>query len=616
MQCHSCGTEVRIEQGFCPHCGALIGLPGEVRPTQQNARRSRPWLLISAFVFFLILAGGLPAWIFWKAGLLHRRPPYTLHKPPRVTLPSVKQEHVPAKLSELHGEGEVYFVPIGAQAIAPLSLLGHYKSKFDLTVHLLPQLPLEARAFDAKRKQYILEEMIEQMKQAHPDLAKDANAVMIVLTNEDIYARSNGEKYVCSYRTEGRFAVVSTRRMDDAYWGASAKPELTLRRLQHTLTKSIAVLHYNLSLSADPESVLDSEALPDGRPDDLWESDVHPEDSVYGLTGQQYCLTLIYSHRTQQTALSARGKDCSLPDWRNPDLEIFRIRPQDGHLSLYKTDFNLGGKPEIVFVRVILQGNKVSRAFGLGGDHFYNTHLVTPNLLLMDEMDLTYPNRGRWHFERTSAGKGFMPDMAFTSKDEGDYYGASITWDGRNFVLKQTDGESYLYLPCSGSLRCLENAYQDADGNKLTYTRSPDQSLTDLKSGEKSLALSYDAQARISEIRDQNGHAVRYEYDDAGYLSKVTASNGAVTAYERTSDGRSLTVAVIVNGHKSTIFAAEFDDYARITKATLPRRGAYSFSYDLDGRMVASALITSPQSKKLRINYDEEDGSFEARSEK
>src|SRR5712692_7638580 len=358
MQCPKCGTEVRIEQGFCPRCGVLIGLPGEMQPSQPGGRSSRLWLLISAFVFFLILVSAVPVLILWKSGMLRRRP---LGRRPRTELPAITQKHVPAKLRELHGEGELYFVPIGAQVIAPESLVEHYKSKFKLTIHLLPPLQLETRAFDGKRKQYILEEMIEQMKRAHPDLAKDAKAVMIALTNEDIYARSNGKEYVCTYRTEGRFAVVSTRRIDDAFWGVSAKPELTLRRLEHTLTKDIAILHYNLNLSADPESVLDSSELPDGRPDDIWESDVHPEDSVYGLTGEQYCLTLLYSHRTEQTTFSPRSRDCSLPDWRATDLETFRIYPRDGDISLYKTDFNLGGKPEIVFVRVTLPANKVSR---------------------------------------------------------------------------------------------------------------------------------------------------------------------------------------------------------------------------------------------------------------
>jgi YD repeat-containing protein len=613
MQCPNCGAEVRIEQGLCLHCGMVIGLPGEIPPS-PGGTGSRTWLLLSALALLLVLAAAVPALILWKIGAFEKTHSLRRVRTPR---PSLKQEHVPANLSELHGEGEVYLVPIGTQAIAPGPVLEHYKSKFNLTVHVLPALPVESRAFDAKRKQYILEEMIEQMKRAHPDLAKDANAVMIGLTNEDIYARSNGEDYVCTYRTESRFAVVSTRRMDDAFWGSAAKPDLTLRRLEHTLTKDIAVLHYNLSLSADPDSVLDDEKLPDGRPDDLWESDIHPEESAYGLTGTRYCMTLFYSYRTGQTVLSPRGTDCSLPDWRSTDLETFHIFPQSGRLSIYKTDFNLGGKPEIVFTRVSLPQSKLSHAFGRGADHFYNTHLVPWNPAQMDAVDLMFPSGGRWHFERTSPGHGFSPEMVFTSKEEGDFYGARITWDGTNYVVTQASGESYLYLPCSGNSRCLENAYQDAYGHKLVYTRSPDQSLTQLQSGQKSLTLSYDASARISTIEDQSGHTLRYDYDDAGYLSKVTTANGVVTSYDRSSDGHSLAVSVSTSGRpQTTIFMARFDDNGRIVKATLPGHGDYTFAYDLDDRQVTSALITSPEGQKLRVDYYDSDGSFEAHSEK
>jgi YD repeat-containing protein len=592
----------------------MIGLPGEMPPSRSG---KGAWLLISAVVVVLLLAVAVPAVIFWKAGVFHPRSSgYTLAQRPRAPRPSLHQQHVPADLSQLQGEGAVYLVPIGPQAIRPESLLEHYQSKFHLKLQVLPPLPLEPRAFDAKRKQYILEEMIGQMKRAHPELVPDTRAVMIALTNEDIYARSNGEEYVCTYRIESRYAVVSTRRMDDTFWGSPAKPDLTLRRLEHTLTKDIAVLHYNLSLSADPESVLDSETLPDPRPDDIWESDVHPEESAYGLTGEHYCLILLYSYRTGQTVLSPRGRDCTLPDWRDANLETFHIFPAGGRFSIYKTDFNLGGKPEIVFTRITHPSGKISHAFGKGGDHFYDTDLVAWNPARMDAMDLRFPSAGRWHFARTSPGHGFSPDMVFTSKDEGDFYGARITWDGSNYVVKQASGESYLYLPCSGNTRCLENFYQDEDGNKLIYTRSPDQSLTELRSEQKSLTFRYDGNARISAAEDQSGHTVRYEYDDAGYLAKVTAASGAVTTYERSSDGRSLLISVTRKGRpKTTIFSAEFDGEGRIVKATVPRQGDYTFAYDLDGQHVTSVVITSPQGKKLSVDYDEEDGSFEAHSE-
>ena len=581
----------------------------------QGGKKTRLWPIISALLLLLMLAIGIPAWILWKYDFFRQRPRTRTHT--RSVVPRMlNQEHLPVKLHELHGEGKIYFVPLGKQVVAPESLVRHYASKFHLSIHLLPQLALQPRSLDAKRKQYIAEELIEQVKRAHPDLAKDANAVIIALTDEDIYTLSNDKEFVCTYRTEGHLAVVSTRRMDDAFWGVAAKPELTVRRLQHMVSQDIAILYYNLSESADPQSLLYPVTVPDGSPDDIWESDVHPEDSAYGLSGKQYCLTLTYSYRTQRTALYPRGRDCEIPDWRVTDLEIFRINSSYGGLNVFRTDFNLGGKPEIVFTRVQLPGNRVSGAFGAGGDHFYNTYLLTDNLGVMSEMDLTYPNGGRWHFQRTSPGHGFSPDVTFIGNDEGDFYRAHITWDGQEYIVKQTDGESIAYLPCSKDTRCLENGYQDSEGDSVSYTRNPDRSLAALENREKSLVLSYDGQARITAIHDQSEHKVLYEYDDAGYLSKVTASDGIVTVYEYSDGGRFLKVSVIAKGRpKTTVFTAEIDNAARVIKAIVPGQGAYTFDYDLDGWQVTSVLMTSPQGKKLRIDYEDYD-SYEAHSER
>ncbi len=214
MQCSACGTQVRIEQGFCPRCGAFVGLPGAAPP---SGKKSQLWILFFGLLLFLLLVAVIPAWFLWKYSVFRKRP-QVLSGPVLLT----RQQHVLAKLSELHGEGEIYFVPLGKQVVAPEALVQHYKSKFNLTIHLLPPLSLDAKTYDRERKQYIAEEMVAQIKRAYPDLAKDPEAVIIGLTDQDIYISGFDWKFTYSYRTfgpleEARFGVVSTRRMDDAF---------------------------------------------------------------------------------------------------------------------------------------------------------------------------------------------------------------------------------------------------------------------------------------------------------------------------------------------------------------------------------------------------------------
>lgn len=606
MKCHSCGTEVQIQQGFCPSCGTFIGMPGEMLP---SGRKSHFWILLSGLLLFVLLIAVVPAWLLWKYGLFRERP-RVLNGPA-----IVKQQHVPAKLSELHGEGEVYFVPLGKQAVAPESLVQHYKSKFNLTIHLLPALSLDAKTYDRERKQYIAEELVEQMKRAYPDLAKDPESFMIGLTDADIYMRTNDWEFTHSYRKLRHFAVVSSRRMEDTDSPSLEQTELRTRQM---ITKDIAVLYYQLPISADPESVLYQPFTPDGRPDDIWESDVHPEDSAYGLEGEQLCLIITYSYRTRTMRFDPGGLSCERQDdVVDRDLETFLIYPKTGYIALYKTDFDLPGKPPIVFQRINYLGDKVIRAFGIGVEHSYNS-FTSSGPATAQELKIFYAETQCYctpEFVRVAPDRQLSPDTVFEGEEQGDYYNSRMTWDGHQCVLKLMSGETYTYLPSSGNVFCYENGYTDAENHKLVFTRNPALSLISLASQNASLTLSYDARLRISDIQDQSGNKARYEYDDAGYLSKVTTSDGFVTNYKYSSDRRSFNVSTADQSHSETsVFGAEFDDAHRISKAIMPDGGVYRFQYGLAGNEVNSALVIFPDGKKLRIRFH--GFSFVAHSEK
>jgi len=588
-------------------------MPGEVPP---QGKKPRLWPLLFGLLLFVLLATVIPAWLLWKYGLFRQRP-QVLSGPV-----GLKQSHVPAELSELHGEGEIYFVPLGKQVVAPESLIQHYKSKFNLTIHLLAPLGLERRTFNPDRKQYDADEMVEQIKRAYPDLAKDPKAVIIGLTDQDIYISDFNWKFTYSYRTfgpleEARFGLVSTRRMDDVFWGDPPHPERIELRDRQMITKYIAVLYFRLPLSSDPESLLYQPFTPDGRPDDLWESDVHPEDSVFGLHTTDFCLGFSYSPREGKMMDYGPEGECNLLTQARTDVEMLRIYPKNGDITFYKTDFEIPGQPPIIFQRISLQGYKVSGAFGLGGSHIYDRYLSTNNTAVMHDVELVYPDGDRRHFVRTSPGRGSMLGMTFRGED-GEYEDSKLTKESEEkLTIKLIDGRSYSYLACAGKSQChnYESGYKDAEGNELKYTRGAGQFLTAIASKNGSLTLKYDPKLRITEIQDQNKHHVLYQYDDAGYLSKVTSDDGTVTTYEHGEGGHTLNISVASIHHSKTmIFTAEFDGEDRIVKATIPDEGIYTFQYETSGKQMISVLMTSPDRKKVRISYNED--SCVARSEK
>lgn len=180
----------------------------------------------------------------------------------------------------LHGKGRVYLLPLGEFPSAVLSqLVSYYKDKYDLTIETLPPIELESAVFDPDRQQLIAEELIALMKRHYPALANDPEAVLIGLTQGDMYIQMFNWRFAFGfYDTAGRFGVISSARMDPAQF-PRYKPryvvvirtflrrfglrfeelsdsELLLSRIRKMTTRYIGLLHYRLSPRGTRKSVL------------------------------------------------------------------------------------------------------------------------------------------------------------------------------------------------------------------------------------------------------------------------------------------------------------------------------------------------------------------------
>ena len=113
------------------------------------------------------------------------------------------------------GKEKLYFVPLGNFSAASLTKLVNFcKQKTGINASVTQAVPFALSTIDKRRQQIIAEDAIELVKFRLPDLAADPNAVVIGLTDEDMYMRQGDWQYAFSYRTAGRFAVVSSARMN------------------------------------------------------------------------------------------------------------------------------------------------------------------------------------------------------------------------------------------------------------------------------------------------------------------------------------------------------------------------------------------------------------------
>jgi tetratricopeptide (TPR) repeat protein len=175
-------------------------------------------------------------------------------------------EDIKGAENRVKGKEKLYFVPLSKFSAAALTKLANScKQKTGIEVIVTQPVPFSLSTVDKKRQQVIAEEAINLMKVRYPELASDPNAIVIGLTDEDLFIRSEDDQYAFCYRMLGRFGVVSSARMNPAKLGGAANDVLTESRMRKMLLKNIGILYYRWPVNYNPKSVLyeDVEAVED-----------------------------------------------------------------------------------------------------------------------------------------------------------------------------------------------------------------------------------------------------------------------------------------------------------------------------------------------------------------
>lgn len=155
------------------------------------------------------------------------------------------------------GKEKLYFIPLGNfRQEALTKLVSYYKQKLGIEATAVAPLPLALSTIDPRRQQVIAEEAVELMKNKYPKLAADSNAILIGLTDDDMYIRERKWQYAFNYWIHRRFAVVSSARLNPANLGESADDDLLEQRMRKVVLKNIGMLYYLMPANYNPKSVL------------------------------------------------------------------------------------------------------------------------------------------------------------------------------------------------------------------------------------------------------------------------------------------------------------------------------------------------------------------------
>ena len=559
----------------------LRGRGRRANPDASLLKLTATWATAALFVVALFL-GNIQNWL----RPAFRRPVSGVTT--RSTESSRKEETEsakPATVTDLEGRGTVYLAPLGKpQDVLSNDLLSFYQKKYGIQLRVLEPVPLPDWSRDEIRKQFIAEELVGAMKRANPRLAGDPSAILIGVTDQDMYISEVDWSYAFNWRQEERFGVVSTARMDPAFEKQPANPKLLEERARKMITKDIGLLYYHLQPSYDSSSVLS------GSIDDLDDLDDIGEDFLLTdakvraerhLEDGDPCFTI--RHYTLPGKMRSEGgmlSGCS-GEVTQLNLEIMEVDLRYGLFLDRRTEFDLPGAMPLRLTRVLRTQDSRSRAFGIGGSHSLN---IVPigDRWPFTWIDLILADGGRVHYKRSNWGFGYW-DAVYTLGDDegGEFSRSTIRWDWPGWKLVDSSGKTY-YFP-DGNVQRPEQAalvgIRDRQGNALGLERNPAGNLIHAASSTGGrLNFQYDSQNRITRVQDAGGDKFDYSYDSAGRLASVRDADGRVTQYLYDANNRM--TAVLQNG--SSILQNEYDEGSRVIRQTLSGGRTYTFKYTLD----------------------------------
>jgi YD repeat-containing protein len=600
MVCPLCKAEVSIQQGFCPHCGSLIG-PG-FAPANQGSSRNFVLRLLVLFGVFLI-AVAVAGVNLWRSGAF-RRFAESINQP----FPRPVHRYNPIKVNhgavlrpeQLHGASKLYFVPMGPQIIPPEELAAHYKQKFDLDITVLPGIPIDSSMPHTSERRYFADGLMRSIMNAYPQLADDREATLIGLTNVDLYIHD--EQFATAYhgQADSRVAVVSSRGFDYESNGAEAalkqRRDLQERRMLEMITKYIALMHWGFHENNDVESVLDQPLIPDGRRDDLYESDLDPESTAAGRWSDGCALIyFVYSYHAKKfTRVNDSIGRCGatrLP--AAPGEEWIVVELTTGELIVREPEMRLASTPPIDFVRGYVTNFPQDEALGYSSDHTYDSILTSNDgadmrSVSFRRMDYDYDGHD---MTRTDPGKGFLRTMAYEGKEPLDrvFYRAKMTWRTPDVYDAITiDHQLYSYLGCGPNQMCYFSGYRDAAGHELKFERDGHRKLLRLTPARgPGLTFTYNADAHVSEVRSGSGQIFHYDYDPADNLAQITRPDGVITKYGYDAHHNLTSIAVLrrAGAGPQTVLSAEYDLRSRLTRLQIADLPEYRMGYRAAGSL-------------------------------
>lgn len=156
----------------------------------------------------------------------------------------------------------LYLLPLGPEAAEDtIALASYLHDALGLVAEPLPAVEPDKRSWNQERHQWNAGGLLSQVE-TNRKLGVRPNAVVIGVTDLDMYPPGVNWNFVFGWRDSSSFAVISSARF---YLPTEENPnpteEVRQSRLRKALLRQVGILYYGMPLKNDPHSVLHTNIL-------------------------------------------------------------------------------------------------------------------------------------------------------------------------------------------------------------------------------------------------------------------------------------------------------------------------------------------------------------------
>ncbi len=472
---------------------------------------------------------------------------------------------------------KVYLVPLGLDPSESLDWApAYYKAKFGIDVVVLPAAAMKPEFMDSKGKQADSDKCVAYVRSLYPELDRDPSTLLFIVTSRDIFIPHDDLAYTVNYRDGMRFVVVSSARLHPFSLWDRGNPEWLGSRLQKMLTKNIAMLYFNLSMSDDSTSLLCGGRLSGLEVDAMG-------GKLIGVTGKWKSFGVNFPGATIYDMHSKP------PLWRSGELyqatldspgQVFEANLAIGGFAEQSTDLVLEGKYPVKLSRTYMSNDLEPRQFGVG-------IMDSLDLMLVGEMGNFVEIVGEYgrltRFRHIEPQPGQVGDIYAGSSCCEDFSGAVANYQNNLTVVTRPDGWKFRFPFLGHAIKTqvtVLTGYTDPQGHEYKMERDKFGDLQSLTTPDGQwMRFEHDAAHRVTRVAASSGQSLIYEYDAGGRLCKVTNSDGNVDTY--TYDERSEMVTA-AHGDGKVILRNTYGTTGYLIKQELADGSFFEYHYNRD----------------------------------